>query len=114
MAYLGRRDKVIDKPVKLKKDDSVRVIAGKERGKTGRVLRIDRDRGRVYVQGVNLVKKAVKKRKATDKGGIIDIEAAIDVSNLQIVCKTCGPSRIGYKFDGGTKVRVCRKCGETL
>lgn len=100
--------------VKLKKEDSVRVIAGRERGKTGRVLRVDRDKGRVYIHGVNMVKKAVKKRKQNDRGGIIDIEAGVDVSNVMIVCAKCGPTRIGYKVDGDTKTRVCRKCGEPL
>lgn len=100
--------------IKLKKDDSVRVIAGKERGKTGRILRVDRTKGRVFLHGVNMVKKAMKKRKQNDRGGIIDIEGSIAVSDVMIICAKCGPTRIGYKTDGGEKVRVCRKCGEPL
>ena len=61
-----------------------------------------------------MVKKAMKKRKQTDQGGIIEIEAPIDLSNVMIVCKKCGPTRIGYKISGETKQRVCRKCGEAL
>ncbi len=100
--------------VKLKKEDSVRVVAGKERGKTGRILRIDHAKGRVFLHGINMVKKAVKKRKQNDRGGIIDIEGSIAISDVMIMCPKCGPTRIGYKFDGDTKVRVCRKCGEAL
>jgi large subunit ribosomal protein L24 len=101
-------------PVRLKKDDSVKVVAGKEKGKTGRILRVDRAKGRVYIHGMNMVKKAVRKKKQNDRGGIIDIEAPIDASSVMIICPKCGPSRIGYKIDGETKRRICKKCGETL
>jgi large subunit ribosomal protein L24 len=100
--------------IKLKKEDTVQIIAGKDKGKTGKVLRIDRGKGRVYVQGLNMVKKAVKPRSQQDKGGIIDIEAGLAVSNVMIMCKKCGPTRIGIKVDGENKNRVCRKCGEVL
>ncbi|ORC38217.1 50S ribosomal protein L24 [Marispirochaeta aestuarii] len=100
--------------IKLKKEDTVQVIAGKDAGKSGKVLRIDRNKGRVVVQGLNMVKKSVKPRSQQDKGGIIDIEAGLAVSNVMIVCKKCGPTRIGYKIDGDSKIRVCRKCGEAL
>lgn len=100
--------------IKLKKEDSVRVIAGKERGKTGRVLRVDRVKGRVFLHGLNMVKKAVKKRSQNDRGGIIDIEGSIAVSDVMIICAKCGPTRISYKIDADEKVRVCRKCGEPL
>jgi large subunit ribosomal protein L24 len=100
--------------IKLKKDDLVQVIAGKEKGKQGKLLKIDRDKGRVIVAGLNMVKKALKKRKQTDRGGIEEIEAAIHASNVMIVCKKCGPTRVGYKLAGDDKQRVCRKCGEVL
>jgi large subunit ribosomal protein L24 len=100
--------------MKLKKEDTVQIIAGKDKGKSGKILRIDRGKGRVYVQGLNMVKKAVKPRSQQDKGGIIDIEAGLAVSNVLIVCKKCGPTRIGIKVDGESKSRVCRKCGEVL
>jgi len=99
---------------KLKKEDPVVVIAGKDKGKRGRVLKILRDKDRVLVEGVNIVKKAKKKRKQSDRGGIIEIEAAIHSSNVAVVCKKCGPTRIGYKVEGENKTRVCRKCGEAL
>jgi large subunit ribosomal protein L24 len=100
--------------MKLKKDDTVQVIAGKEKGKQGKLLKINRDSGRVIVAGLNMVKKAMKKRKQNDRGGIEEIEAAIDASNVMIVCKKCGPTRVGIKMAGDDKQRVCRKCGEVL
>ena len=100
--------------IRLKKEETVQVIAGKDKGKSGKILRIDRNKGRVYVQGLNMVKKAIKPRSQQDKGGIIDIEAGLAVSNVMIVCKKCGPTRIGIRMDNDTKVRVCRKCGEAL
>jgi large subunit ribosomal protein L24 len=99
---------------KLKREDLVQVIAGKERGKQGKILQIDREKGRAIVEGLNMVKKAMKKRRQNDRGGIAEIEASIDMSNLMIVCKKCGPTRIGYKIAGDAKQRVCRKCGEVL
>lgn len=100
--------------MKLKKDDTVKIIAGKDKGKTGRVLRVNREADKVIVQGLNMVKKAMKPKSQNDKGGIIDVEAAIQASNVMIVCKKCGPTRIGYKVDGEEKTRICRKCGERL
>ncbi len=99
---------------KLRKEDQVQVIAGKDKGKQGKIIRIDRDKGRAIVAGVNMVKKAQKKRKQADRGGIIEIEAPIQISNVMIVCRKCGPVRIGYKIEGDAKKRVCRKCGEAL
>lgn len=105
---------------KLKKEDTVEVIAGKDKGKRGRILGINRNTDRILVEGVNIVKKAQKKRKQQDRGGIAEIEAPLHASNLQIVCKKCGPTRIGYKVDlnekkkDNQKKRVCRKCGEVL
>jgi large subunit ribosomal protein L24 len=100
--------------MKLKRDDTVKIVSGKDRGKTGRVLKIDAQKGRVIVQGLNMVRKAVKARSQNDKGGIIDVEAAFAISNVMIVCKKCGPTRIGYALDNGEKKRICRKCGEAL
>ena len=100
--------------VKLKKEDTVEIIAGKDKGKRGRVLKILRDKDRVVVEGANLVKKAKKPKSRTDRGGIVEIAAAIHRSNVMIVCKKCGPSRIGYKVDGKDKIRICKKCGEAF
>jgi large subunit ribosomal protein L24 len=99
---------------KLKKEDTVMIITGKDRGKRGRILKVLRDKDRVVVEGANIVKKAMKRRSQQDRGGIVEVEAAIHSSNVMIVCKKCGPTRIGYKLDGKTKTRICRKCGEAL
>ena len=100
--------------LKLKKEDTVEIIAGKDKGKRGRILKILRDKDRVVVEGANMVKKAKKRRNQQDRGGIVEIEAALHSSNVMIVCKKCGPTRLGYKIEGETKTRVCRKCGEAL
>ena len=99
---------------KLKKDDLVQVITGKEKGKSGKILKIDREKGKVLVAGLNMVKKARKPRRQGEKGGIVDVEAPIDISNVMIVCKKCGPTRIGIEGTGDKKVRKCKKCGEVL
>lgn len=99
---------------KLKKEDTVQIIAGKDKGKRGRVLKILREKDRVVVEGANIVKKAKKRRNQRDRGGIIEVEAAIHSSNVSIVCKKCGPTRIGFKLEGKDKTRICRKCGEAL
>lgn len=103
------------KKFKIRKNDTVQVLAGKDKGKTGTVVRVIPAKEAVIVSGVNIVKKAMKKRSQQDQGGIAEIEAPLHISNVGIVCKKCGrPVKIGYKFDGDKKIRVCRKCGETL
>ena len=99
---------------KLKKDDTVMVVAGKDKGKTGRVLRIDREKGRVLVEGVNMVKKAQRKRSQEETGGIIEKEAPIAVSNVMFVGKDGRPTRLGYRIEGDEKVRFAKKTGETV
>ena len=99
---------------KLKKEDIVQVITGKDKGKRGRILKIIRDKDQVIVEGANIVKKAKKRRSKQDRGGIIEVEAAIHYSNVAMVCKKCGPTRLGYKIEGKDKTRICRKCEEAL
>lgn len=104
----------MDKKFKIRKGDLVEIIAGKDKGKRGDVIRVVREKDRVLVAGCNIVKKAMKKTKQQDRGGIAEIEAPLHISNVGIVCKKCGPTKIGYKIDGDKKRRVCRKCGDTL
>ena len=105
----------MERKFKIRKDDQVEIIAGKDKGKRGNVVRVIRDKDRVIVAGCNIVKKAMKKRSQQDRGGIAEVEAPLHISNVGVVCKKCGrPVKIGYKIDGDKKVRVCRKCGETL
>ena len=99
--------------MRLKKDDTVKIIAGKDKGLTGKIVKIDPVNERVVVQGANMVKKTMKKKNAQDKGGIMEIEAPIHVSNVALVSKG-GVSKIGYKVENGKKVRFAKKTGEVL
>ena len=104
----------MEKKLKIRKDDTVQVIAGKDKGKRGTIVKVVTKKDAVIVSGINIVKKAMRKRSQQDQGGIVEIEAPINISNVAIVCKKCGPTKIGYKIDGDKKTRVCRKCGEAL
>ena len=99
---------------RLKKDDTVKVLTGKEKGKTGRILSVDSEKGRVLIHGLNLVKKAVRKKSQQDKGGIIEIEAPVHISNVALITKSGQISKVGYKFEDGKKVRIARKTGEVI
>lgn len=102
---------------RLVKDDIVQVMTGRGRVAKlqGRILEIDRKKGRVLVEGARIVKKHVRPNPQKQiKGGIAESEAFFDISNVMIVCPKCGPVRIGVEMDGDQKTRVCRKCGETL
>lgn len=101
--------------MKLKKGDTVMVIAGKDAGKESRITRVMPQKGKVLVEGVNTAKRHTKPTGATLQGGIIDKDMPIDASNVMIVCPKCGPTRIGARFDDkGVKHRTCVKCGGDL
>jgi large subunit ribosomal protein L24 len=100
--------------MKLKKGDRVRVLSGKDRGKEGEIMRALPQRGMVIVDGVNQVKKHQKALRATMQAGIIDKDMPMPASKVAIVCPNCGPTRVGYRFDGIDKIRICRKCGGDL
>ena len=101
--------------MKIKKGDRVRVLTGKDRGKEGEVSRAIPDKNKVIVDGVNVAKKHQKATRATMQGGIIDKDMPIPVANVAILCSSCGPTRVGFRFEpDGTKVRVCKKCGGDL
>ena len=100
--------------MKLRKGDRVRVMSGKDVGREGEITRVIVEQNRVIIDGVNVAKKHQRATKATMQGGIIDKDMPINVSNVAIVCSSCGRTRIGYRFEGDTKVRVCRKCGKDL
>ncbi len=98
--------------LKIKKGDRVRVLTGKDRGKEGEVMRALPAKGTVIVDGVNVARKHQKATRSTMQGGIIDKDMPLPVANVALVCSSCGPTRVGYRFEGdGTKVRVCKKCG---
>ncbi|MBI2168330.1 MAG: 50S ribosomal protein L24 [Actinobacteria bacterium] len=101
--------------MKLRKGDTVRVLAGKDVGHEGEIVRVIPKQNRVIVRGVNTAKKHQKPTRRTMQGGIIDKDMPIHASNVAIVCPECGPTRIGYEVsDEGVKTRVCRKCGREL
>jgi large subunit ribosomal protein L24 len=98
--------------MKLKADDTVIVISGKDKGKTGKIIRVEPSKDRVYVEGVNIIKRHTRPNPQRNiKGGIVEREGSLHVSNVQLVCPACGkPTRIGHSTQGDRKVRVCRKC----
>ena len=103
------------KRVDLRRNDTVKVITGRDKGKEGRVLRVFPNDNKLLVEHVRVVKKNVRPNPQRNiKGGIAEQESPIQISNVMLVCSSCGPTRVGYKFEGDTKVRVCKKCGETI
>lgn len=99
----------------IRRNDQVEVIAGSDKGKRGRVLRVLPDANRVLVEHVRVVKKHVRPNPQRNiKGGIAEQELPIHVSNVMLVCSSCGPVRVANKVDGDKKVRACKKCGQTL
>lgn len=102
--------------MKVKSNDTVVVLTGKDKGKKGKVHSISKDGDRVIVSGVNIAKRHMKPRGMARQAGIIDKEASIHASNVAVVCSRCnGAARVGYSLlPDGTKNRICRKCGDTL
>ncbi len=99
----------------IHRNDTVKVLTGADRGKTERVLRVFPDKGTVLVEHVRVVKKTVSSKQGRNtRGGIADQESPIHVSNVALVCPNCGPVRVGFKTEGDIRVRVCKKCGQTL
>src|ERR671926_1641209 len=103
------------KKVDIRRNDTVKVITGRDKGKEGRVLAVLPEKGKVLVEHVMMVKKHLRRNPQRNiKGGIAEQESPINLSNVMIVCPTCGPVRIGHEMQGEKKVRVCRKCNTTL
>ncbi len=103
------------KRVDIRRNDTVKVITGRDKGKEGRVLRVFPGDNKLLVEHVMMVKKHVRPNPQRNvKGGIAEQESRIALSNVQLVCSTCGPVRIGREVRGDRKVRVCKKCGTTL
>jgi large subunit ribosomal protein L24 len=102
--------------MKIKKDDNVLVVAGKDKGKKGKVRFAYPRKNQVIIEGVNFIKKHSTARGAVRQAGIIDLEAPVHISNVMLLCDKCNkPSRIGYKkMDDGRRVRFCRSCNEVI
>jgi large subunit ribosomal protein L24 len=105
--------------IKIKKDDTVKVISGRDKGKTGRVLHVDRDRNKVLIEGVSMIKRHTRPNPQRQiKGGIAERESQISISNVMIVTSGGVATRVGYRLEGTgaatRRVRIARKGGETL
>jgi len=100
----------------LKKNDTVVIVSGNEKGKRGRVLSVERSNNRLIVEKLNMIKRHMKPSKKYQQGGIIEKEGTINISNVMLVCTKCDKStRIGQKIlENGKKVRECKKCGEVI
>ena len=102
--------------MKIKKDDTVLVITGKDKGRVGKVLRVFPDKNSATVERINMIKRHTKARESNQQGQIVEKEALIHVSNLQLICPECTKTgRVGKRIlDDGTKVRFCKHCGESI
>ena len=99
----------------IKKGDTVQVLSGNDKGKTGEVLEVIPKTSRVIVKGVNVRKRHVKPRKQGEEGGIIPVECSIHASKVNVVCPKCNkPTRVAIKKEGKEKIRTCKKCGATI
>ncbi|MQC17570.1 MAG: 50S ribosomal protein L24 [Chloroflexi bacterium] len=101
---------------KIKRNDQVQVLTGKDRGRRGEVRQVNVDDGRAIVTGVNMMKKHQRSGGPQQPGGIIDMEAPIQMSNLAVVCRSCdAAARVGFRvLEDGRKVRFCKKCNEAI
>ena len=101
---------------KLKKDDQVEVVSGKDKGRVGKILQVSPKDNKAVVEKVNVVKRHTKPSQANQQGGIIEKEAFIQLSNLKLICPKCSKTvRVGRKIlDDGSKVRICKNCGESV
>lgn len=101
--------------VKVKKNDTVLIISGKDRGKKGKVINVFPKESRIVVEGINLRKKHTQRRREGEKGQIVEIAAPLNISNVKLICPKCKkPTRVGYKVVEKNKFRVCKKCGQEI
>ncbi len=105
----------MSKSLTIRKGDKVRVLSGKDKGKEGRVLRAMPEKERVVVENVHMIKKHSRPSQKNPQGGIVEMEGTIHVSNLMLICPSCGePTRVGRRRDDGNRVRTCKKCGKDI
>mgnify|MGYP001122543037 FL=1 len=102
------------KKIKIKKDDKVRIIAGENKGSEGKILKVLKNKRKVLVEGVNIVKKHTKPNSKNPQGGIIEKESPVDVSNLSLINSDGQNTRLGYRFEDGKKVRYAKKNNEII
>ena len=101
--------------MKIKKNDNVLIISGKDRGKKGKVISVFPKKERLLVEGVNMRKKHIRPKREEEKGQVVEMPAPLHISNVKLVCPKCGQAtRLGAKMSGGKKYRVCRKCHQEI
>ena len=101
--------------MKLKKGDTIKILSGKDRSKTGKVLTVDMEKSKVIVEGINVFKKHVRPKREGEKGEIVSVPRPLNASNVMIICPNCSKAaKIGYSVEGKTKTRICRKCKATI
>ncbi len=102
--------------LKIKKNDRVKIIKGKDRGRSGKILKIDHQDGKVFVEKANIVNKHTRQKDQSKPGGIIKKEGPISIANVRVICPNCGkPARMGFNISGsGQKSRVCKKCNQQI
>ncbi|MDP1688863.1 MAG: 50S ribosomal protein L24 [bacterium] len=99
----------------IKKGDTVKILTGKNRGKSGKVLKVFTERGLVSVEGINVYKKHVRPKKQGEKGEVVSLARPLQASNVQVICPACSRSaRVGFRKSGETKVRYCKKCNADI
>ena len=101
----------------IKKGDKIKMLSGKDRNKTGKVISVlnNAEKSRVVVEGLNKVKKNQRPKKQGQKGQIVEVERPVHISSVQLICASCGkPTRVGHRMDGGNKARICKKCGAVI
>ncbi len=101
--------------MKMRKGDTVKIMTGKDKGKTGKILKVLVKKDKILIEGLNLYKKNVRPKKEGEKGQVVSVPRPINVSNTALVCSSCSQTtRIGQRFDSKRKVRVCKKCGAAI
>lgn len=101
--------------MKIKKNDQVLIISGKDRGRKGKVMKVLPKEGKVIIEGINIHKKHIRPKKEGEKGQVVEIPAPFDASNVELICPKCGKAtRLGYKIVREKKYRVCKKCGQEI
>ncbi len=101
--------------MKIKKGDQVKILTGKDRGKTGPVLRVLPEEDRIIIEGQNLYKKRIRPKRSGQKGEVVTVPRPLAFSNVALICKSCKmATRVGFRMDGNEKVRFCKKCQATI
>ncbi len=101
--------------MKIKKGDKVIITSGKDRGKTGKIVRVVPDAKRIAVEGLNLVKRHLRPRRQGQKGQVVSRERLMNAASVALICPSCGkPTRVGYRITGNGKIRICRKCNAEI